>query len=131
MKKIIFSLVLLLGIESYAIGASYMNCNGMDNTGHRVTLFGDIAHDIININGSSLKIVGLTKNGQGVVTEKYISNYGIWAYVSLIPVGNNAIMLYQFNAVTEALLATAYLSCSFTSGSGNVLDYPVFKLIKK
>jgi len=131
MKKSLLA-VCILAFSSYAMATgSYMKCTGVDSAGNSVYLTADSNSSIVNINGDALQIVGKTRNGQGVVTQKFISVYGTLVYDSLVPVTNTNLNIYQFNAVTEALLAQAWLTCQFgDTASSKLIDLPIFSSIK-
>lgn len=113
---------------------SNMSCTGYDTTGGYVYLTASSSSSYVNINGDNFLIVGKTKNGQGVVTEKFINARGFLVYDSIVPTSNTSLNLYQFNAVTQALLAQASLSCLISANSPSmfkVVEQSVFKAIEK
>lgn len=134
MKKLLIATLLFTSISTMAANtASYMKCNGTDTAGQSVYLITYPNSSIVNINGDMLNIVGKTRNGQGVVTQNFLSVYGVLVYDSLVPVNNNSLTLYQFNVVTEALLAQAWLTCDFygsTAPKASVFDYSMLNAIK-
>ena len=103
--------------ESKSLGSSYMRCNGTDTAGNSVYLITYSNSSVVNINGDMLSIVGKSNNGQGVVTQNFLSVFGVLVYDSLVPVNNTTLTIYQFNAVTQALLAQAWLNCNFYGSS--------------
>ena len=116
-----------------SLGASYVKCSGTDTAGNSVYLITYPNSSIVNINGDMLSVVGKTNNGQGVVTQNFLSVYGVLVYDALVPINNNSLTIYQFNAVTQALLAQAWLSCNFYGNSvsaPNIMDYQLFNSIK-
>ena len=116
-----------------ANSANYMKCNGTDTAGNSVYLISYQNSSTVNINGDILNIVGPTRNGQGVVTQNFLSVYGVLVYDSIVPVNNTNLTIYQFNAVTQALLAQAWLTCNFygnTVTTPKITDYPFFNSIK-
>lgn len=126
MKKLLLTVCILL-IGGTAM-ATTMKCNGMDNY-----LIADLDSQYININGDILTIVGKTRNNQGVVTQNFLNVYGVLVYDSIVPVNNTSLMIYQFNAVTQVLLAQAFLSCNYygvNASTPNVIDHPMFHSIK-
>lgn len=135
MKNLLITALLFIASASAMAvnSASYMRCSGTDTAGHSVYLITYPNSPIININGDMLKIVGPTRNGQGVVTQDFISVYGMLVYDAIIPVTNNSLTIYQFNAVTQVLLAQAWLTCNFFDNqvtTSNVIDYPLFDVIR-
>lgn len=117
---------------------TFIRCDGIDNAGNSVYAFIYPDSDIVNINGDRLNIVGQTRNGQGVVTQNFINTYGTLVYDSLVPVTQMSLSIYQFNAVTQTLLAQAFLSCKYVGKQMdsnektiNLTDHPIFKLISK
>ena len=114
--------------------ATYVKCSGSDTTGKSVYLITYPNSSTVNINGDMLNIVGTTRNGQGVVTQNFLSVYGILVYDSIVPVNSNSLTIYQFNAVTQALLAQAWLTCTFYNynnvSTPNVIDHQIFNSIK-
>lgn len=133
----ILQLAFLLLITSTPVSAlnnwSYMSCRGADTLGNPVTLTANSDSSYVTINGDSLRIVGKTANGQGVVTENFIAVNGMVIYDSIVPYSNTNLYIYQFNAVTQALLAKADLSCLFYGNSTskqNVMNQPIFKSLK-
>lgn len=110
-----------------------MKCNGTDTAGNSVYLIGDSNSQAVNINGDILTIVGKTRNNQGVVTQNFITVSGVLVYDSLVPVNNTNLTIYQFNAVTQALLAQVFMSCNFYGNfvvTPSVMDNQMFDSIK-
>jgi hypothetical protein len=135
MKNLILSTLFLITSTTTmaASNASYMKCTGTDTAGQSVYLITYPNSSTVNINGDMLNIVGKTRNGQGVVTQNFLSVYGVLVYDSLVPVNNNSLTIYQFNAVTETLLAQAWLTCNFygnAASKASVYDYPMLNAIK-
>ncbi len=145
MKGLLLSIVLLLtgGSAIAANTASYMRCNGTDTTGQSMYLIVYPNSTDVNINGDVLSIAGPTRNGAGVVTQNFISVYGVLVYDSIIPVNYNTLTIYQFNAVTQAILAQAWLTCNVYGGAmsapgsstsstaaPNLMDQQIFNSIK-
>jgi hypothetical protein len=126
MKKILLSMLVICSFSLNAAPPSLMQCNGFDNLGYRINLTADIKADIINVNGKILRVVGKTWDGQGVFTENYINSMGVFVYLSLIPKGQTSLLINQFNATTQVLLANGLLSCNFSSIK-KVSDHPLFK----
>jgi hypothetical protein len=130
-----FLYVILLSIISLSANAlnswSVMSCSGADTAGKSVYLTASSDSSTVTINGDVLRIMGKTRNNLGVYTESFIATSGIVVYDSLVPITNTSIGIYQFNAVTEALLAKAALNCTF-SGNGDlrVADQQVFNALK-
>lgn len=113
---------------------SYMSCSGADTTGKPVFLTGYSDSDIVTINGDSLRIVGKTRNGKGVVTETFVAINGMLIYDSIVPTSSVSLDIFQFNAVTNALLAQASLSCGFRGNNSlkfKVIEQNIFNSIKK
>lgn len=110
---------------------SYMSCDGRDTTGQYIYLFAYSDSATVNINGSILQIVGRTRNGEGVVTETFIATSGVVVYDSIVPTSNNTLNIYQFNAVTEALLARASLYCRFSGNNLSTLSVSKQKIFEK
>lgn len=135
MKNLILSAILfLVGVSTTVNAASYMYCNGTDTAGQNVYLIAYSNSSVVNINGDILSIVGLTRNGQGVVTENFISVSGVLVYDSIVPINDDSLTIYQFNAVTNKLLAQAWLVCSFYEYYGvkeSVFEHPLLKAIKE
>jgi hypothetical protein len=116
--------------------AGYMRCQGIDSAGNNVYLIANLDSSVVNINGDILRVIGKTRNGQGVVTEKFLNVFGVFVYDSIVPVSSNGLTIYQFNAVTEALLAQAMLSCSFSNtatsnGQNKLIEHQIFNFIKE
>ena len=138
MKNIVLTILLLIGASSAiaaksASSATYLKCNGIDGAGNSVYLITYPNSSVVNINGDLLNIVGKTRNGQGVVTQHFLSVYGVLVYDSLVPVNDNILGIYQFNAVTEKLLAQAFLSCTFYGNAAlttKLIDQKMFSSIK-
>ena len=118
MSKLVLAVMLLtVSFSAMAFNNwSSMSCRGIDSAGRSVYLSARSDSDFVTINGDNLRIVGKTVNGRGVVTERFVSVVGTFVYDSIVPVTNTSLTIYQFNAVTQALLATASLNCGF---SGN------------
>lgn len=138
MKNIVLTILLLITCSS-AIAtqaestASYMKCNGVDGAGNSVYLISYPNSSIVNINGDMLNIVGKTRNGLGVYTQNFVNILGVLVYDSLVPVNNNILGIYQFNAITENLLAQAFLSCTFygnAAATTKLVDQNMFSSIK-
>lgn len=137
MKNLILSVLLLIvGTSALAANTSavYMKCNGVDTAGKRVYLISYPYSSTVNINGDILNIVGTTRNGKGVVTEDFVNVFGVLVYDSLVPINDYLLNIYQFNAVTNALLAQARLTCNFYGYAANtkksIFDHPALKDIK-
>lgn len=132
-KSILVILLLLISAPALALNKwNYMVCTGADNAGFPVTLTAYSDSDTVTINGDNLRIVGKTLNGQGVVTENFITTTGVLVYDSLVPFSNTALNAYQFNAVTQNLLAKATLYCKFYGNSeskSKVIAQEIFRLI--
>lgn len=130
MKKII--IFFLATYCSAAIAANkwdHVICKGTDTTGRAVTFAAYYGSTIVNINGDNLRIVGKTRDNSGVVTENFISTSGTLVYDSIVPVTDYSINIYQFNAVTERLLAKAYLTCTFFGSDklqARISDHVIF-----
>jgi hypothetical protein len=136
MKRLLLTVFLfMLSASAMALNNwSYMSCNGTDTTGKNIYLTAYSDSSTVNINGNSLKVVGKTRNGQGVVTESFIATNGVVVYDSIVPTSNTNLSLYQFNAVTESLLAQASLSCGFNGNNTSkltVIEQSIFKTLKK
>lgn len=132
MKKI-FLIMLLLIIGGSAIAGGHIKCNGSDTAGNSIYLIAYENATTVNINGDILNIIGKTNNGQGVVTQNFLSVAGILVYNSIVPINNSSLTIYQFNAVNQRLLAQAWLSCSFygyTSSAPKLIDHQAFSSIK-
>lgn len=134
MQKILVTILLSI-VSATAIAAnnwSSMTCTGVDGAGKTITLTAQSDSPSITLNGLSLRILGKTKNGLGLFTENYVTVLGTIVYISLMPTSNTTLDIYQFNAVTEALLARVSLACTF-SGNVNptVATQPMFKLLQK
>ncbi|HHF7341020.1 TPA: hypothetical protein ACPSKZ_000713 [Legionella anisa] len=127
MKKIIIPLLLWTASNSFA--ATYYNCSG---SGMNVS--GDASGNIW-INGQHHVVSGKTMDGQGVVTENYINNTGTLVYASLYPVSANSLKLSLYNAVTQYLITSTYLSCTFSLKANgkqeNLFDQKHFSAIKQ
>jgi len=106
--------------------ASSASCSGSDGYGNAVFVYLDFQSPVVTINGLTLRLVGPTRSGQGVVTENFINRYGILSYDSLNALGPNALGVYQFNAVTNALLASAVLNCNLYAVH-NIKEMKIFK----
>ncbi len=131
MKKLLLTICLLISTSS--IMAYTVKCTGTDSAGYSIYFIGDSNSLTVNINGDILSIVGKTRNNQGVVTQQFINVFGTLVYDSIVPINNNSLTLYQFNAVTQALLAQAWLSCSFygaNASTANIINHPMFNSIK-
>ena len=141
MKNLLLTAMLFIMCNS-AMAWSSMRCTGTDTTGQSMYLLASASSSTVNINGDSLAIIGTTNNGQGLVTKNFISVYGVLVYDSIVPVSSNVLTIYQFNAVTQALLAQAWLTCQFygitaatsvpgaTASEPSVMDHQIFKSIK-
>lgn len=106
MKKIITSMLLLTCFSSFA--ATYYNCNGGG-----MNLSGDINGNVW-IDGQHHVVSGKTVDGKGVVTENYVNVSGVLVYASLYPVSTNSLKLSLFNAVTQYLINSTYMTCTFS-----------------
>lgn len=112
---------------------NYMSCNGSDGLGYPVSLTTYSNSSLVTINGDRLQIVGKTVNGQGLVTQNFITVNGTLVYDSIVPYSNTNLNIFQFNAVTQKLLARADLSCRFYGNNVaklGVMDQQIFKSLK-
>lgn len=141
MKKILLAIGLLIA-SGYSM-AMTVRCNGVDGFGNSIYLIMDSNLPTVNINGDILRVVGKTRNNQGVMTEQFINVYGTYVYDSLVPVNLTMLSIYQFNAVTQSLLGQALLNCQASgnmhtslaassppSSQLNIIDLPLFSPIK-
>jgi len=112
MRNILFVAYLLI-FSGSGFAFNCMSCEGRNIAGRYVYLTSCAGESVVNINGDVLRIVGKTRDGQGVVTENFRTTNGYLVYDSLVPTSNTTLNIYQFNAVTEALLDRAALYCSF------------------
>lgn len=136
MKRIIYTAILfIISTSSFALNHwSTLTCNGFDTAGNSVYLVAQSDSPYVNINGDILRIVGKTRNGLGVVTEDFIGVNGVLMYDSIVPTSYRAISIYQFNSITEVLMARADLVCTIYSNSKSnpsVFEQNIFKNITK
>jgi hypothetical protein len=133
--KIFISAILLLISTSSAFAINnwnYMACYGADTRGNPVSLTVYSDSPIVTINGDRLMIVGKTVNGKGLVTENFIAVNGMAVYDSIVPYSATNLNIFQFNAVTQQLLATADLSCRFYGNAKlGMMDQQIFKPLIK
>lgn len=132
MKKILLSALIALASTSALAKAqwTYIVCNGYDSAGKPASLTAYSDSNYVTINGDLLKITGKTRDGRGVVTEEFTTTSGKRVYDSIVPYSNTGLNLYQFNAITDALLARADLECKFYGAKGSkhsVKDLPFIK----
>ena len=109
--KILPLAILLLITTTPALALNnwtYMACSGADTYGYPVNLTAYSDSLLVTINGDRLRIVGKTINGQGIVTENFVSVSGMVVYDSIVPYSNTNLNIYQFNAVTQNLLAKQF-----------------------
>jgi len=112
MKNLLLGICLLM--VSVPAMANSVNCVGMDNAGQKVTISANSDSADIKINGFKHTIVGKTKSQQGFVTETYLNGDGVLIYDSLLPL-DTTMMIFQFDAVSQELMATANLNCEISS----------------
>ena len=129
MKYFLFLCSAIFSCHSYAQTAY---CNGYDATGYAIYFIGSSDSNTVNINGDILRVVGKTRDGTGVVTETFIATNGVLVYDSLVPVTSNTLSIYQFNAITNKLLAFASLNCKFSgiSKTASLFDHKSFSALK-
>jgi len=133
MKHFLLTCLLLITASS-AMASGTVRCTGADRTGKSVTLTMYENVPTVNINGDMLNVVGPTRDGQGVVTQNFVTTTGAVVYDSIWPTSNTSVLLTQFNAVSQLLLAQANLSCVYSGFSGaspNLIDHPIFKSIRR
>lgn len=110
--------------------ASTLRCTGLDGKGNHVRLVANEDSDYVIINGYSYKLVGYTRDGRGVVTENFINVSGKLVYDSIVPQGYMTLGIYQFNAVTQRLLAKAILSCDAYGVASAIKSNKLHRLLK-
>lgn len=105
---IFFSLALLFVTNSYA--AAY-RCVGLDGEGNKINVLYDESTNTVNINGEILKIESGTEGDNGVATENYTLEDGTKVYASLVVEDKSKIILRQYRAKDDEVLATVPLAC--------------------
>jgi hypothetical protein len=109
MKKI--TLLVTLLITSHSVYAKSLRCIGYDDEDSPIRVALNLESNALYVNSDKpLKITKYYKSGNGLRTESFVNNIGIYVYASVI-LSNDHATLYQTNATTNKKLSYIHLSC--------------------
>jgi hypothetical protein len=94
-----------------AVHAEAYRCVGLDGTGAKINVLYDEGTNTVNINGEVLKVESGTHGNNGVATENYELEDGTEVYASLVVEDKGKIILRQYKAKNDEVLATVPLAC--------------------